>query len=190
MRSPKDQGDTVPSEEGHSSWTAVRARTFLYPVTRQSIDSMSPVALGHALVIVLYGPQRATLFLGPTGVGCLCCHCSPKHPGPPRHPCPSTCALLCVSLVWPGKGPCLQHSFCSPCLVRPVSYDSFSKVFFCQIQIFHSTARTLHQMPDRSTEEMKTEHCFYGAFRGYFQERCEFSCILVFICEMGLVLYA
>ena len=110
---------------------------------------MSPVALGHPLVIVLYGPQRATLFSGPAGVGCLCCHCSPKHPGPPRHPCPSTCAVLCVSLVWPGKGPCLQHSFCSPCLVRPVSYDSFSKVFFCQIQIFHSTARTLHQMPDR-----------------------------------------
>lgn len=35
---PKDQGDTVPSEEGQNGWTAVRALTSLYPVTRQSID--------------------------------------------------------------------------------------------------------------------------------------------------------
>lgn len=34
----KDQGDTVPSEEGQNGWTAVRALTSLYPVTRQSID--------------------------------------------------------------------------------------------------------------------------------------------------------
>ena len=49
MRSSKDQGDTVPSEEGHSSWTAVRARTFLYPVTRQSIDSRDTVLFAGGL---------------------------------------------------------------------------------------------------------------------------------------------
>ena len=84
----------------------------------------------------------------------------------------STCAFLCVGLVWPGKDPCLQHSLCSPCLVRPVFYDSCSKVFFCQIQIFHSTsARALHWMPDGWTEKMKTEHCvFIGCLGGIFRK--------------------
>ena len=45
----KDQGDTVPSEEGQSSWTAGRALTFLYPVTRQSTDSRDTVLFASGL---------------------------------------------------------------------------------------------------------------------------------------------
>lgn len=50
--------------------TSGRAKCWRYQravILRQ----MSPVALGHPLVIILYGPQRATLFSGSAAVGSI-----------------------------------------------------------------------------------------------------------------------
>lgn len=41
----KDQGDTVPSEEGTAAGLLLEHKHFFYPVTRQSIDSRDNTVL-------------------------------------------------------------------------------------------------------------------------------------------------
>lgn len=117
-------------------------------------------------------------------------HCSPNTQAPPCH-LASTCALLCASLVWPGKGPCLQHSFCSPCLVRPSFLYAFP-AFSAKFQIFHSTsARAPHWMPDIWTEKKwKQNTVFVRRLGDIFRKDVNLSCILESLYVNGLVLYA